>query len=80
MKYLTGLRMERAAFLLRTRGGRLKEIAAGSGYGDSRYFIRVFKEFYGMTPTEYMKSVTGQDTCCAETDSLEEEEKNDIEG
>lgn len=51
--YLQKLRMTHASFLLRTTDQSIKEISAHSGYDDYFYFCRVFKETYGVTPTQY---------------------------
>jgi AraC-like DNA-binding protein len=34
---------------------KLSDIAYGQGFADQSHFIRVFKEFTGLTPTEYLK-------------------------
>ncbi len=52
--YLTRLRMESAAEMLRTKQDmRLTDIAEQVGYVNFRHFLKVFKNYYGMTPTEY---------------------------
>lgn len=51
--YLQKLRMTHASFLLRTTDHSIKEISAQSGYDDYFYFCRVFKETYGVTPTQF---------------------------
>ena len=55
--YLTRLRMEAAAEMLITRQDlRVADIAEQVGYISLRHFLKVFKNYYGMTPTEYRKS------------------------
>ena len=51
--YLTGLRMERAAELLRRGGLSVGAVAASVGYEDAFYFSRVFKREKGMSPSDY---------------------------
>lgn len=51
--YLTGLRMEQAASMLKTSDLSVKEIAGRSGYEDYFYFCRVFRETFECTPTQY---------------------------
>ena len=51
--YLFRLKMEQAAHKLRTTHEKIYEIAAGLGYLKTSYFIKVFKEKYGLTPQEY---------------------------
>jgi len=57
MEYLTGLRMEKAKELLLSEPNLiLKEITEIVGYNDQYYFSRIFKEFTGVSPSEYKKS------------------------
>lgn len=51
--YLTGIKLKRAAWLLRNTSLKLSEIAARLGYKDMAYFSRLFKKQYKRTPTEY---------------------------
>ena len=66
LKSLTGLspvefvrevRVKRAAQLLETGQYNITEITYMVGMNDSRYFSKCFKAMYGMTPTEYKKSL-----------------------
>jgi len=51
--YLTRIRMEHAARLLKETNKTVKEIAAFSGYYDYFYFCRIFRGYYQCTPTQY---------------------------
>lgn len=51
--YLRKCRMDRAAELLRTSEQPISEICAQVGIPDAQYFSRVFKTFYGTTPSVY---------------------------
>ena len=51
--YLENLRMQKAAALLRSSRLSVAEAAAAVGYGNARYFCRLFKKHYSCTPTEY---------------------------
>ncbi|WP_226003226.1 response regulator [Paenibacillus sp. BJ-4] len=51
--YVYRLRMETAAFYLRTSTAKVFEVAKFVGYNNTAYFIRVFKKFYDVTPQEY---------------------------
>ncbi len=53
---LTRIRMENAARLLEEGGYRNYEVAARCGFANATYFSTVFREHFGMTPTEYRKS------------------------
>lgn len=50
--YVTQLRMERAMQLLKSRPDmRIGDVAEQCGFLDVAYFSRVFRQYYGMTPT-----------------------------
>lgn len=53
IEYLTCVRMKHAKELLRCTNLRSNEVAAESGYQDSRYFSFLFKKTQGCTPSEY---------------------------
>ena len=55
--YVYRLRMEKAAFYLRTSTAKIFEISELVGYNNTAYFIRVFKKFYDVTPQEYRESL-----------------------
>jgi signal transduction histidine kinase/DNA-binding response OmpR family regulator len=47
------MRLQRAAQLLERRAGTVSEIAYTVGFQDAAYFARLFKQTYGLTPSEY---------------------------
>ncbi|WP_066457211.1 response regulator [Anaerotruncus rubiinfantis] len=51
--YLTMVKIERAKILLGRSNLKIYEISARLGYSDTEYFSRVFKQFTGLTSTEY---------------------------
>lgn len=51
--YLLRLRMEKAVFLLKDSKYKIYEVAGLLGYKNPTYFIKVFKEHFGMTPQEF---------------------------
>lgn len=53
--YLKGLRLDFAFRLLETTHLRIKEIAFKVGMPDESHFTRDFKDYFGMSPTEYRK-------------------------
>lgn len=55
--YLTKLRMEEAARLLRTTAKDIQEISDLCGFSDSFYFCRVFREHYACTPKVFREAV-----------------------
>ncbi len=56
IKYVAMLRMIRAGELLNSGEFTCAEISEMVGYQSNYYFSRIFKSYYGMTPTEYKKS------------------------
>ncbi len=56
IKYVIMLRMTRAAELLNSDKYTCTAISEMVGYQSNYYFSRVFKSYYGCTPTEYKKN------------------------
>lgn len=56
-QYIASLRARHAANLLRESDSSLLEIAMNSGFDSVRTFYRSFKNCFGMTPTEYRRSI-----------------------
>lgn len=54
--FLSRLKMEKAAHMLRSSPDKIYEIASNVGYQKTSYFIKVFKERYGVTPQEFRDS------------------------
>lgn len=52
-QYQQRIRMEHACHLLEATQNKVTDIATRTGFYDRRYFTRIFKETYGMTPLEY---------------------------
>lgn len=53
--YLTAVRSEHAAFLIRSTSKNLTEIAYECGYNSTNTFCRCFKKHFSITPSEYKK-------------------------
>lgn len=51
--FLNRVRIERAKVLLKHRELTVADVATNSGFSDSAYFCRVFRQRAGMTPGEY---------------------------
>ena len=51
--YLRKCRMERAAEIIKTTNLPIADICAQVGIPDAQYFSRVFKSFFGTTPSAY---------------------------
>jgi len=55
IKYVSKLRLKKAAELLDKGYYRVYEVAERVGFKDEKYFHRVFKKEYGITPDEYRR-------------------------
>ena len=63
LKYLTALRMKRAKSMLTAGGGRehsIAEVAESCGFKDALYFSRVFKKYYGCSPSDFVQKSSGK--------------------
>lgn len=51
--YLVAVRLNHAGELLRSREYSISELCSATGFGDERYFMKRFKEKFGVTVKEY---------------------------
>jgi two-component system response regulator YesN len=56
-QYLFKIRIEKALYLLENTNDKVYVIAGKIGYKDDKYFYRVFKKKFGMTPDEYRRNI-----------------------
>lgn len=56
-EYLTRKRLQIAKNLLLTTDSQIEEIALEVGYQTGKYFIKLFKDYEGITPSKYRKMV-----------------------
>ena len=59
MSYVTLYRLKYAQELLAKSSLTVNEVAAQCGFGDSSYFVKVFRRHLGQTPSEYRRHLTG---------------------
>lgn len=52
-QYIAKKRCEQAATLLKETDAQIQDIAYYVGYTDNNYFVKVFKQIYGVTPSAY---------------------------
>ena len=57
-KYLLNHRMKRAAELIQSYGQSISSTALSVGYNDVYVFSKMFKQFHGVSPTQYRGSET----------------------
>ncbi|MNH78922.1 HTH-type transcriptional regulator YesS [compost metagenome] len=55
-KYLTDLRIKKGIELLENSSMKVYEVATKVGFKDDKYFYRVFKSRFGVTPDEYRRN------------------------
>lgn len=58
LEYLTDVRLQTAADLLKNSRMKVKEISLRVGYENISYFTQLFSKKYGVTPNEYKKMVS----------------------
>ena len=56
--YVLKVKIEEAKRLLKTSGDNISQVAYAVGYDDYRSFYRAFKNYTGLTPSEYQTSET----------------------
>ncbi|MDD6656322.1 MAG: AraC family transcriptional regulator [Lachnospiraceae bacterium] len=54
-EYVLKLRMERARKLLSNEENKIIDIAERLGYTDNHYFSKAFRNYYGISPSQYRK-------------------------
>jgi len=55
LDYIHKVRIEKACTLLDDAQLKIYEVALKVGYSDEKYFSRIFKQYTGMTPSQYRK-------------------------
>lgn len=58
MDFVRRLRLERAAYRLKTEDEQVATIAFDGGYGSQEAFARIFQAYYGMPPRDYRRTPT----------------------
>ncbi len=54
------IRLERASTMLVMKEGNVTEIAYAVGYNDSSHFSKIFKKYYGISPSQYTGETAAQ--------------------
>lgn len=60
VNFLKGIRMREAKVLLAESEEKIIEISQKVGYDNEKHFMKLFKNTYGVSPSEYRKNVTTQ--------------------
>lgn len=64
-EYLQRFRIEKAKRLLFSTNMKITTIAQDVGYSDIKFFSKIFKDYEGMTPTEYRRLSRYEISCLA---------------
>jgi YesN/AraC family two-component response regulator len=56
VEFINTFRLKKAAGLLHVPEMNVSEIAYETGFNDPKYFSRIFKKYFGMTPSEYCRA------------------------
>jgi signal transduction histidine kinase/DNA-binding response OmpR family regulator len=59
--YFRLMRLKRAAQLLEKRIGNVSEVAYRVGFSDPNYFSRLFRQTFGVAPSEYAQTLPGEE-------------------
>jgi AraC-like DNA-binding protein len=54
---VNSIKLKKSIALLKKRDISISEVAFSSGFNDPKYYGRLFKRFYGRTPTEYQNEL-----------------------
>ena len=57
LEYITQVRMKKAAEMMKDPSLKVADISRNVGYESVSYFGQLFKQYFGVTPKEYMESV-----------------------
>lgn len=56
--FITTLKMEEAAVLLKNPDKNISEVAYAIGFSDPAYFAKVFKKYFNVSPKEFIRQLT----------------------
>ena len=51
--FINSYKLKKAVAIMRNKNQTISEVAFESGFNDPKYFSRIFKKFYGVSPTEF---------------------------
>jgi len=58
-------RLERAKAMLRAPDARVLDVAVACGFKTQQHFAQVFRDAWGVSPTEYRQDLAGSEATCA---------------
>lgn len=57
-EFIQTFRLKKAVLLLKNNYGNISDVAYGIGFNSLTYFTRLFKKYYGMTPSDYIQQLS----------------------
>src|SRR3984885_6555656 len=60
-QFVLGQRLERAKTMLRAPGARVLDVAVACGFKTQQHFAQVFRDAWGVSPTEYREDLIGSE-------------------
>ena len=55
LAYLTSIKLDRAKYYLCSTNMTIKEVAESVGYDNPLYFSRIFKKYFGVSPSKFIE-------------------------
>jgi AraC family transcriptional regulator len=65
-------KVERAKAMLRAPDARVLDVAVACGFKTQQHFAQVFRDVWGVSPTEYRQDIVGSEATCASETSSED--------
>jgi len=65
-------RLERARAMLRAADSRVLDVAVACGFKTQQHFAQVFRDVWGVSPTEYRQDLDSSEATCASESSSED--------
>ena len=64
-RFVLRQRLERAKAMLRAPDARVLDVAVACGFKTQQHFAQVFRDVWGVSPTEYRQDLVGPEATCA---------------
>jgi AraC family transcriptional regulator len=74
-RFVLRQRLERAKAMLRARDARVLDVAVACGFKTQQHFAQVFRDVWGVSPTEYRKDLVGSEATYASEPSSEDTQR-----
>jgi signal transduction histidine kinase/ligand-binding sensor domain-containing protein/DNA-binding response OmpR family regulator len=58
--FINSFKLKKAITMMRTHPERITDIAYENGFNDPKYFSRIFRKFYGISPSDFLKHLSNK--------------------